>query len=93
MEKEEFMEDFIDRLLEFYRISINEDEETRRQYQEMVDISQKFYEELNEKCPELEERLNEVMDKRASRDIEEQKYIYRQGVKDTISLLKKLEIL
>lgn len=93
MGKEEVMEEFIDRLLEFYRITINEDEEIRMRNQELIKTSQKFYDKMLEKCPEMVEMLDEVMDKKASRDIEEQKYIYRQGVMDAISLMKKLEIL
>lgn len=38
MGKEEVMEEFIDRLLEFYRITINEDEEIRMRNQELMGI-------------------------------------------------------
>lgn len=93
MEKEALMEEFIDRLLELYRISVNEEEAVQKRYQEFIETEHDFYEKLSGEYPKLGEMLDEIMEKKAYLDIEEQKYIYRQGAKDAISLLKKLGIM
>lgn len=92
-EKQELINELVERMLEVYRMSVDEDMENRKQHERMQEMEQKYYTMLQEEYPELVEDFDEVMDEKAYRDIEEQKYIYKKGITDTIWFLKRLGIL
>ena len=93
MNREEQFEHFIEQLLETYRLEAGRQEENEKEHLEMLEHAQRFYDELRKHGDHLDEKFDDYMDVKANQDIEEQKYIYRQGVLDTIALLKKLGIL
>ena len=93
MDREEQFEHFIEELLETYRMEAGRQDENEDEHLEMLERGQRFYDELRKHGDHLDEQFDDYMDAKANQDIEEQKYIYKQGALDTITLLKKLGIL
>lgn len=93
MNREEQFEHFIEQLLEIYRLEAGKRDEYKDEHLELLEHGQRFYDELRESGNHLDEKFDDYMDARANLDIEEQKYIYKQGALDSIALLKRLGIL
>ena len=95
MDKQEIYEMAIQELTEHALVQRRErfSEEEQKNYQELLELSRKKQDIMAKLSPEDSQVLDDYITKTHLAAQDEGEYLYIQGIKDSVKLMKKLEIL
>lgn len=90
MSKLDLIQQFMDNLLECYRMEMLTDEHMKKLSYIQEKRSNHIFKKIRKRCPELEDELEDYIAIITERDCLEQEWLYQQGGKDMVKLLKKV---
>lgn len=93
MEKDDLLEEFFGQLMEHYKQHMNENEEAKELYRKVISEGDAFGRKLGEVAPELVRQYEDYFGIMAERHDMEEKFLYQQGARDIVKLLKQVGVL